>query len=95
MLSGRLVAESSNRLGRPLKFALFIHRLFWRAHENQDSGLPICRKLDRHYDKRPCRRRHCIERCFGRLKDFRRTAIRLEHNVKSFVATFCLAAVVI
>ena len=40
------------------------------------------------------RSRNTIERMFGRLKDFRRIAIRYDHLAPNFVAVVCLAAAV-
>jgi hypothetical protein len=40
------------------------------------------------------RSRNTIERMFGRLKDFRRIAIRYDHFAPNFVAAVCLAAAV-
>ena len=47
------------------------------------------------YDKKLYSERNRIERSFGRLKDFRRIATRFDRNVKNFMVTLCLAAVVI
>ncbi|MBZ0217471.1 MAG: transposase, partial [Fimbriimonadaceae bacterium] len=40
------------------------------------------------------RHRNAIERMFGRLKDFRRTATRYDRYAKNFLAALCIAAVV-
>ena len=53
------------------------------------------RKVQYAYDKTVYRQRNIIERTFGRLKDFRRIAIRFDRNVKNYMAACCIAAAVI
>jgi transposase len=53
------------------------------------------RKVQIAYDRSLYRERNCIERSFGRLKDYRRIATRFDRNIKNFVGALCLAAVVI
>ena len=50
------------------------------------------RKQQRTHDKELYRKRNCIERCFSRLKHFRRFATRyekLKQNFNAFVALAC------
>ena len=42
----------------------------------------------------PCRDRNAIERMFGRIKDFRRIAIRYDQLARNFLAAVCLVATV-
>ncbi len=45
------------------------------------------------FSKRAYKRRNVIERCFCRLKDFRRVATRYDKLARNFLATVHLAAV--
>ena len=38
--------------------------------------------------------RNGIERMFGRLKDYRRIAVRYDKNADNFMAALCLAALI-
>lgn len=53
------------------------------------------RKIQYKYDKVLYKQRNIIERTFGRIKDFRRIAIRFDRNIKNFMAAICIAAAVI
>lgn len=54
---------------------------------------PRCNRLhQRRYSKQAYRRRNLIERCFCRLKQFRRIATRYEKLAERFVSFVCLAA---
>jgi transposase len=53
------------------------------------------RKIQYEYDRALYKQRNVIERTFGRIKDFRRIAIRFDRNVKNFLAACCIAAAVI
>jgi transposase len=46
----------------------------------------------RPFDKARYRMRYCVERCFGRLKQYRRIATRYDRNAANFLAFLCLAA---
>ena len=46
------------------------------------------------FSKRAYKRRNVIERCFCRLKDFRRVATRYDKLAKNFLAADRLAAIV-
>ena len=50
---------------------------------------PVC------YDKHLYKQRHKIEIMFGRLKDWRRIAMRYDRCAHTFFSSICLAAVVI
>jgi transposase len=47
------------------------------------------------YDRRRYRKRNRIEIMFGRLKDWRRVAIRYDRNPNVFISAIALAAIVI
>ena len=49
------------------------------------------RKLQRDYDKELYKQRNRIERCFAKLKQFRRFATRYEKNKENFFALVALA----
>lgn len=46
------------------------------------------------FNKRACKGRNVIERCFCRLKDFRRIATRYDKLARKFLAAVHLAALV-
>ena len=46
------------------------------------------------FNKRAYKGRNVIERCFCRLKDFRRIATRYDRNAVNFLAAVCIAATV-
>jgi transposase len=46
----------------------------------------------RPFDAKLYRARNAIERCFGRLKQFRRIATRYDRKVANFMAFLCLGA---
>jgi transposase len=52
-----------------------------------------CNKRIRH-DKKAARKRNVIARCFGRLKDFRRIAMRYDKLAGNFFSALCLVAIV-
>lgn len=52
------------------------------------------RKTRIRYDKQAYRNRNVIERCFCRLKDFRRIATRYDKLARNFLSALCLVAVV-
>ena len=52
------------------------------------------RKQPHAFDAKRYKRRNTIERMFGRLKDFRRIAMRYDKKAENFMAALCLAAIV-
>jgi transposase len=55
---------------------------------------PIDRTLLFRHDKSAYKNRNVIERCFGRLKDFRRIATRYDKLAGIFFSALCLVAIV-
>ena len=53
------------------------------------------RKIQVEYDKTLYRQRHRIENMFGRLKDWRRIAMRYDRCAHTFFSAICIAATVI
>jgi putative transposase len=53
------------------------------------------RKVPILYDKTLYRQRHHIENMFGRMKDWRRIAMRYDRCAHTFMSAICLAATVI
>jgi len=53
------------------------------------------RKVPISHRKRVYRQRHRIENMFGRLKDWRRIAIRYDRYAHTFMSAICLAATVL
>lgn len=53
------------------------------------------RTIQRRYNKTLYRQRHTIESMFGRIKDWRRIAMRYDHCAHTFLSAICLAATVI
>ena len=47
-----------------------------------------------HFNKHAYKGRNVIERCFCRLKDFRRIATRYDRLAANFLAAVCLAATI-
>jgi transposase len=52
------------------------------------------RKKRIRHDKKAYKKRNVIERCFGRLKDFRRIATRYDKLAGNFFSALCLVAIV-
>ena len=50
------------------------------------------RKVPLPYDRAPYCQRHRIETMFGRLKDWRRVAVRYDRCAHTFMSAICLAA---
>ena len=73
----------------------------WVREALEDKGMRACipgrksRAKPVRYDKRRYKRRNRIENMFGRLKDWRRVAIRYDRSPKVFLSAIALAAVVI
>jgi transposase len=53
------------------------------------------RKKRIRHDKQAYKGRNVIERCYCRLKDFRRVATRYDKLARNYFSTLCLAAVVL
>jgi transposase len=53
------------------------------------------RKKRIRHDKTAYKNRNVIERCFGRLKDFRRIATRYDKLAGNFFSALCLVAIVV
>ena len=66
-----------------------------------NKGIPPCippkknRKVQIPYDKTLYKQRHKIENMFGRLKDWRRIAMRYDRCAHTFFSAICIAASVI
>jgi transposase len=54
----------------------------------------LSRKKRIRHDRQAYKRRNVIERCFGRLKDFRRIATRYDKLAANFFSALCLVAIV-
>jgi transposase len=72
----------------------------WFREALQDKGIKPCipgrssRDKPVKHDKRRYKRRHRIENMFGRLKDWRRVAMRFDRCPKVFLSAIALAATV-
>ena len=69
----------------------------WRAWLIRRNTQPVIpnkenRKQPHAYDSKRYKNRNTIERMFGRLKDYRRIAMRYDKNADNFMAALCLAA---
>lgn len=53
------------------------------------------RKQPFSFDRKSYKQRHRIENAFGRLKDFRRIFTRYDRLARNFLASVCLAAVIV
>ena len=53
------------------------------------------RKVQRAYDKHLYKERNLVERCFNKLKQFRRIATRYEKTARNYLSMLFLAAVTI
>jgi putative transposase len=73
----------------------------WFRNALTDRGITPCippkrnRKHPANYDKELYKQRHKIEIMFGRLKDWRRIAMRYDRCAHTFFSAICIAAVVI
>ena len=73
----------------------------WFRETLVDRGTTPCipgrksRKKTVKYDKRRYKRRNCIERMFGRLKDWRRISTRYDRSTTVFLSAIALAPAVI
>lgn len=71
----------------------------WRAYLKSQRIVPVIpnksnRKKPHPFNKKRYKGRNVIERMFGRLKDFRRVAMRYDKNACNFMAGLCLAALI-
>jgi transposase len=72
----------------------------WFREALRDKGIRACipgrssRNKPVKHDKRRYKRRHRIENIFGRLKDWRRVAMRFDRRPKAFLSAIALAATV-
>ena len=53
------------------------------------------RKIKIEYDKELYKQRHKVENMFGKLKDWRRIAMRYDRCAHTFFSAICIAATVI
>lgn len=73
----------------------------WFRNGLLEKGIAPCipprkaRKTSIKYDKGLYKQRHKIENMFGRLKDWRRIAMRYDRCAHTFFSAICIAAVVI
>ncbi len=73
----------------------------WFRHALIKKGIAPCippkknRKIQIQYDKELYKQRHKIENMFGRLKDWRRIAMRYDRCAHTFFSAICIAATVI
>ena len=71
----------------------------WRACLLRQNIQPVIpnktnRKQTHAFDRKRYKDRNGIERMFGRLKDYRRIAMRYDKNADNFMAALCLAALI-
>ena len=72
---------------------------YWRACLLRQNIQPVIpnktnRKQTHAFDRKRYKDRNGIERMFGRLKDYRRIAMRYDKNADNFMAALCLAALI-
>lgn len=73
----------------------------WLVAALKKNGITPCippritRKKKRRYSKHLYKQRHKIEIMFGRLKDWRRIAMRYDRCAHTFFSAICIAAAVI
>lgn len=73
----------------------------WFRNALLEKGIAPCipsrktRKIPIEYDKNLYKQRHKIENMFGRIKDWRRIAMRYDRCAHTFFSAICIAAVVI
>ena len=73
----------------------------WFRNALIEKGIAPCipprknRKIQIEYDKTLYKQRHKIENMFGRLKDWRRIAMRYDRCAHTFFSAICIAATVI
>lgn len=73
----------------------------WFREALTDKGIEPCipgrknRKEPIEYDETLYKQRNLIERMFGKLKDWRRIAMRYDRCAHTFMSAICIAATVI
>ena len=73
----------------------------WFRAALRDKGIEPCippkknRKIQIDYDKTLYKQRHKVENMFGKLKDWRRIAMRYDRCAHTFFSAICIAAIVI
>ena len=69
----------------------------WLATRGTQAVIPNKRNHRTHHPFDPAiyKQRNVVERMFCRFKDWRRVATRFDHNIKNFMATIAIAAIVI
>ena len=73
----------------------------WFRDALKDKGMEPCippkknRKVNITYDAALYKQRHKVENMFGRLKDWRRIAMRFDRCAHTFFSAICIAATVI
>lgn len=73
----------------------------WFRAALREKGIVPCipskknRKIQIEYDRQLYKQRHKIENMFGRLKDWRRIAMRYDRCAHTFFSAICIAATVI
>jgi transposase len=73
----------------------------WFRAALREKGILPCippkrnRKTQIEYDRELYKQRHKVENMFGRLKDWRRIAMRYDRRAHTFFSAICIAATVI
>ena len=73
----------------------------WFREALEDKGIAPCipgrknRKEPITYDETLYKQRNLVERMFGKLKDWRRIAMRYDRCAHTFMSAICIAATVI
>ena len=73
----------------------------WFRTALTEKGIAPCippkknRKIQVEYDKELYKQRHKIENMFGRIKDWRRIAMRYDRCAHTFFSAICIAVIVI
>jgi len=70
-----------------MRFAPSLERRNQAGHPGKSN-----RKKRIRHAKKDYKKRNVIERCFGRLKDFRRIATRYDKLAQNFLSTLCIVA---
>jgi transposase len=94
---------ATNFIGLPTSWSLSLARLSKNRGRDKKprsrtrplySGTKGRRKKRIRHDKSAYKNRNVIERCFGRLKDFRHIATRYDKLAGNFFSALCLVAIV-
>ena len=73
----------------------------WFRERLIDKGITPCipprknRRVQHEYDKALYKQRHKVENMFGKLKDWRRIAMRYDRCAHTFFSAICIAAIVL